>query len=230
MVTSHAHIQRAEVPIGIVLPSIESYRLLVHAIFGSPAVIETEFSYAAPLFRATPQLADQVRAARGALEKFDAYFDTCILDEEMRVKMAAAFRQRYLRANPRSEGSDVFLASGDVLQFRFEFAQPTQLDDVSYTLDVVELLPHDPVVLKALREGERIARGHLQGSLKLFLDHVANPRRRQDAEVREVMTGPRADDPIVLELMIDGALPGLFGHLLAPHVHAIDGALVMLQG
>jgi hypothetical protein len=34
----------------------------------------------------------------------------------------------------------------------------------------------------------------------------------------------------ILQLMTDGALPGLFGHLIAQVVHPIDGALVMLPG
>jgi hypothetical protein len=219
-----------EVPIGIVLPDLESYQRLVHAIARAPFVAETEFTYGAPIFKATPEITDAARKAGSALDKFDVYYDACILEEEMRVKMAAEFRKRYLKANPRSEGSDVFLASGDVLQFKFELAQPSLLADREQALQVAYSLPHDKSVMDQLVAGESVDRAHLQGRVKLFLDHIYNPRRRELPEVQEVMTGPRADDPLVVELMTNGALPGLFGHLLAKVVHPMFGALVMLPG
>lgn len=219
-----------EIPIGIVLPDLVGYQRLVHAIHEADFVAETEFSYGAPLFKATPDIEQRVRASVGALEKFDAYYELGVLDEEQRVKLAGAFRQRYLRANPRSEGSDVFLASGDVLQFAFELAQPNTLDDGGQALWVAQSLPHDKSVMDALSQGESIDRNHLRGRIKLFLDHVYNPRRRELPEVQEVMTGPREDNPVTVELMTNGALPGLFGHLLARVVHPLDGALVMLPG
>lgn len=218
------------VPIGIVLPDLGAYQRLVHAIADAPCVAETEFTYSAPLYKATPEIADALKDARTALEKFDVYFERGILDEEVRVKLAAAFRQRYLRAHPRSEGSDVFLASGEVLQFRFELHQPATIDGGSEALWVTESLPHDRDVMDALKQGDTVDRNHLRGNVKIFLDHVHNRRRREVPEVQEVMTGPRARDPVIIELMTDGAVPGLFGHLLAPLVHPLDGALVMLPG
>lgn len=219
-----------EVPIGIVLPDLATYQRLVHAIAEAPSVAEIELSYSAPLYKATPALTEALKGVRTALEKFDVYFEHGILDEETRVKLASAFRQRYLKAHPRSEGSDVFVASADVLQFRFELQQPATLEGSEEALWVAESLPHDREVLEAMKQGELVDRQHLRGKVKLFLDHVYNPRRRELPEVQEVMTGPRAKDPLVVELMTDGAVPGLFGHLLAPLVHPLDGALVMLPG
>lgn len=219
-----------EVPIGIVLPDLPAYQRLVHAIAGASYVAETEFTYSAPLYKATPEITDALRDARTALEKFDIYFERGILDEEVRVKLAGAFRQRYLRAHPRSEGSDVFVASADVLQFKFELHQPATMEGGSEALWVTESLPHDRDVMECLKQGETVERAHLRANVKLFLDHVHNPRRRDVPEVQEVMTGPRERDPVVIELMTNGALPGLFGHLLVPLVHPLDGALVMLPG
>lgn len=219
-----------EVPIGIVLPDLATYQRLVRAIAEAPYVAETEFSYSAPLYKATPAITEALKDARTALEKFDVYFERGILDEDTRVKLAAAFRQRYLRANPRSEGSDVFLASGDVLQFRFELHQPATLDGGDEALWVTESLPHDRTVLEAMKQGELVDRRHLRGNVKIFLDHVYNRRRRELPEVQEVLTGPRAHDPVIVELMTDGAVPGLFGHMLAPLVHPLEGALVILPG
>jgi hypothetical protein len=219
-----------EIPIGIVLPDLVSYQRLVHAAYNAPFVAECEFTYGAPLFKATDAIKQRVREARDALQKFDAYFELGILDEAQRTQLAAAFRQRYLKAHPRSEGSDVFLASGDVLQFTFELSQPNTLDDGGQALWVAQSLPHDKSVMDALSQGQSIDRNHLRGRVKMFLDHVYNPRRRELPDVQEVMTGPRERDPVVVELMTDGALPGLFGHLVAQLVHPIDGALVMLPG
>ncbi len=219
-----------EVPIGIVLPDLGAYQRLVHAISEAPYVAETEFTYGAPLYKATAGITCALKDARTALDKFDVYFEHGILDEETRVQLAAAFRQRYLRANPRSEGSDVFAASADVLQFRFELRQPAIIEGGSEALWVTESLPHDKDVMDALKQGDTVDRRHLRGNVKLFLDHVHNRRRRELPEVQEVMTGARARDPVVVELMTDGAVPGLFGHLLAPLVHPLEGALVMLPG
>ena len=219
-----------EIPIGIVLPDLVGYQGLVHALHEASFVAETEFTYGAPLYKATPEIEQRVRESRGALQKFDAYYELGILEEEQRVKLAQAFRQRYLRANPRSEGSDVFVASGDVLQFMFELSQPNTLDDGGQALWVAQSLPHDKEVMDALSKGETVARVHLRGRVRIFIDHIYNPRRRELPEVKEVMTGPREKYPLVVELMTNGALPGLFGHLLAQVVHPLDGALVMLPG
>lgn len=218
------------IPIGIVLPDLVSYQRLVHAIAEAPSIAETELSYCAPLYKATPAITEALKGVRTALEKFDVYFEHGILDESTRVKLASAFRQRYLTAHPRSEGSDVFAASGEVLQFRFQLQQPARLEGAEEALQVTASLPHDREVLEAMAKGEPVDRRHLQGDMKLFLDHVYNPRRRELPEVREVMTGPRAKDPVIIELLTDGAVPGLFGHLLAPLVHPLEGALVMLPG
>lgn len=219
-----------QIPIGIVLPGLQSYQKLVHAISEAPYVTETEFTFGAPLYKATEAISDGVRDSRTALEKFDVYFERGILDERQRVQLAQAFRLRYLRANPRSEGSDVFKASGDVLQFAFVFAQPATLEGGTLAVAGAASLPHDRGVMESLQRGDTVDRAHLKGTLKLFLDHVYNPRRRDLPAVQEVMTGPRKEEPVVVELMTDGAVPGLFGHLLAPLVHPLDGALVMLPG
>ncbi len=219
-----------QIPIGIVLPGLASYQDLVHALAAAPFVTETEFTFGTPLYKATELICQKLLETKTALEKFDVYFEQGILVEEQRVLLAQAFRQRYLRAHPRSEGSDVFKASGEVLQFSFLLNQPTVLEGSAEAIAVAESLPHDRAVMESLKKGQGIGRDHLKGTLKLFLDHVYNPRRRDLPEVQEVMTGPRKYEPVVVELMTNGALPGLFGHLLAPLVHPLEGALGMLPG
>lgn len=217
-------------PIGLVLPDLEAYRDLVHAIATAAFVTEVEFTYGAPLFKGNDAIVEGLKGAVSALDKFDVYFRHGILDEAARVKLAQGFRLRYLNRHPYSEGSDVFAASADVLQFRFRLMDPRQLDDGPRALVTARQQPHDGDVLSALEKDAPIDNAHLKGRVKLFLDHVYNPRRRKLPEVQAVMTGRRAKDPVIVELETSGALPGLFAHLLEPLVKGAGGALVWLPG
>lgn len=217
-------------PIGLVLPDLEAYRGLVRAIAEATFIAELEFTYGAPLFKGTPAIVEGLKQATSALEKFDVYFQHGILDEAARVKLAQGFRYRYLNRHPYSEGSDVFAASADVLQFRFRLMDPRQLDDGPRALAAARSEPHDTEVLNALEKDAPVDNAHLRGRIKLFLDHVYNPRRRKLPEVQEVLTGSRAADPVIVELETSGALPGMFAHLLSPLVDEVDGALVWLPG
>lgn len=218
------------VSLALVLPRLDAYAAFVHRIAACPAIAEVEFTYGAPLYKATPAIAAALPGARGALDKFDLYFSQGILEESLRVRLAAQFRRQYLTRHPGSEGSDVFAASADVLQFRFRLDDPRQLPEGRALLLRAAEHPHDARVLADWRRGRPIERPVLMARCKLFLDHVYNPRRRSCPEVQTVMTGSRTHDPVILELEVHGALPGLFWGVLEPHLDAVDGALAWLPG
>ena len=222
--------QTRELPLGIVLRDLEAYQQLVRLVTEDTRVVETEFTYSHPLFKATPEIVDGLKRNPTAIEKFDLYFEHGILNEEVRVDLAAQFRKRYLEKHPRSEGSDVYLASADVLQFRFGLSWPNDRDAADAILDEIEQHPHDSTVVSAVRKGAGVVPEHLRARFALFLDHVYNPRRREEQTVIDVMFGSRARNPVVVEMLCDGALPGYFVHVLEPLVDEVDGAIVWLPG
>ena len=223
-------ISKLAVTLGIVLPRLDSYRALIHSLTNHPEIAEVEFTYGAPLFKATPEIVDGLKKASGSLERFDVYFEHGLLHEPTRVRLAQRFRQRYLNRHPYSEGSDVFAASADVMQFRFRIDEPRHLQAPLRALAAIEHAPHDDTILAQIRAKEPIAREHLSGRVKLFLDHIYNPRRTALPQVKKVMTGSRTHSPVIVELEMDGALPGLFWHVLEPRVDEVDGAMVWLPG
>ena len=77
--------------LGLVLPLLSSYKRLVHAVSASPLVGMTDFAYGAPLYKGNPKIVADLATAESALDKFDAYFDHGVLDEEERVRLAHAF-------------------------------------------------------------------------------------------------------------------------------------------
>lgn len=218
------------VVIGIVLPDLLAVQKLVRAIAGMDIIDETEFTFGAPLYKGNDAIVEGLKSVNSAIEKFDVYFEHGILDEEERVRFAGAFRKKYLQKFPGSEGSDVFVASADVLQFRYQFGLPTSQKELQAFGDLVEKHPNDPRLLYALFEGKGVGREHLKGRVRIYLDHIYNPRRRKLQEVQDVMTGGRRKDPVVLELAVSGGVPGLHHELLEPLVDEVDGALVWLPG
>ena len=115
--------------LGLVLPQLSSYKRFVHGAAQSPLVVTTDFAYGAPLYKGNPKIVADLATAEGALDKFDAYFDNGILDEEQRVLFAHAFTKQYARKHPASERQDLFLASGDVLRFAIELKPPQAMAD-----------------------------------------------------------------------------------------------------
>lgn len=222
--------QTRELPLGIVLRDLEAYQQLVHLVTEDERVVETEFTYAAPLYKATREIKEALASGPTAIEKFDIYFEHGILDEKVRVQLAAAFRKRYLEKHPRSEGSDVYRASADVLQFKFGLSWPNDRDAAHEMLDIVEKHPHDSALVAAVRKGAGVASEHLRGRFALYLDHVYNTRRRDEPAVAEVMFGSRSRNPVVIEMYSDGAMPGYFLHVLEELVDEVDGAIVWLPG
>lgn len=216
--------------LGLVLPLLSSYKRLVHLTSQSSAVAMTDFAYGAPLYKGNEKIVADLATADGALDKFDAYFDHGILDEEQRVRFAHAFTKQYAKKHPGSERQDLFLASGDVLRFMIELKPPLSMSDPKAALEAIEDLPHDARVLSAIRSGQSVERDALRGDFKLFLDNIYNPRRYDDDEVRRVRADVKSDRPLVVELWTNGAIPGVFVHALGPLVDDVGGKIVLLPG
>ena len=215
---------------GLVLHRLEQYRDLVHALAESPIVVTTDCTYAAPIYKGSERIKLGLAKANGALDKFDVYFESALLDEVERVRFSRAFHQGYLKRYPASERQDLFLASGDVLKFAFELVPPSGLAEPGAALDAVARTPHDPAVLAKLQDGAPIDRAHLRADVKIFFDHVMNPRRREHPDIERAMDELGAEEPYILELVTDGALPGYIYYAVHPFVAQVGGRLVLLPG
>lgn len=215
---------------GVVLRDLESYRRLVHALATSSLVASTDFAYTAPIYKGNDKIVAGLAKANGSLEKFDIYFEHALADPGERVRFAKAFAAQYLRKFPASERQDLFLASGDVLKFTFELMTPLALDNPVAALTAIEHTPHDQVVLDALRSGGGVDRAHLRGDVKIFLDHILNPRRREVPQVQTAMMEIETDAPVIIELVTTGGMPGYLYYVVHPLVQALDGRLVLLPG
>ena len=213
---------------GLVLRGLEQYRDLVHQLHASPLVASSDFSYSAPIYKGSDDIKAGLAAASTALEKFDVYFSNAILDETERVRFARLFAQQYLRKYPASERSDLFLASAEVLKVGFELVPPFALEKPVNALEAIRVAPHDVTILDRLRGGEPIDRAHLRFEVRVFLDHVMNPRRREHAEVQSAMKELKTDLPYILEVVTDGAIPGYVYYALHPFVAQVGGRLVLL--
>lgn len=215
---------------GVVLRDLVQYRDLVLRIAHSPWVVMTDFVFGAPIFKGSDAIKSALATATSATDKFTAYATHAILDESERLRFARLFAQQYLRRSPASERSDVFLASGEVLKFTFEVALPGAHPEGAALAAGLEQTPHDAAALAALLRQEPVASAHLRAELKIFLDHVFNPRRHELPRVREAARALGVERPIVLELVTDGALPHYLERAVAPEVAAVGGRVVLLPG
>jgi hypothetical protein len=215
---------------GLVLRGLEQYRDLVHLLAASPLVATSDFTYSAPIYKGSDNIKAGLAAAGTALEKFDVYFSNALLDEVERVRFARLFAQNYLRKFPASERSDLFLASADVLKVAFELVPPSALTDPAGGINAAAAAPHDVQVVDKLRIGESIERAHLRFEVRVFLDHVMNPRRREHSEVQAAMRELKTDLPYVLEIVTNGAIPGYVFYAVHPFVSQVGGRLVLLPG
>lgn len=228
---NHARFEK-KLPLGIVLRDIDAMQHLVHVVSREPCVVAYEFTYRAPLFKCTPTIKDALPTTRGAIDKFDLYFKEAIAKEGVRAQLKQKFRQDYIRRFPASEASDLFLASGDVFGFSFDLRRPDLLEAADRDAAWVEMqrYPFDADVISTWKKEQTLDPMHLRGEVKLFLDQVENRRRRKLPAVKQVMTGSRSRDPVILEVMVSAGLPGYFIWALAPVVDEVDGALVWLPG
>ncbi|MEW5851389.1 MAG: hypothetical protein AB2A00_21550 [Myxococcota bacterium] len=216
--------------LGVVLDGVHSYARLVDALSRSPLVAGMEYTYGPPLYKGTPQIVEALKTANTALEKFDAYFRHGILNREAREELARLFRRQYLARFPRSEGQDVYLASGNVLGISFELLPPLRCPRPDAALRACRTFSHDDSVLAAAERGDQIDRALRAGQLKIFLEGVQNTRRMEIPAVAKLVEQKRMKEPCTFELAINGALPGLFVHAIEPIVTSLGGGLALLPG
>lgn len=228
--TASAEVRPAPVVFGVVLRDLEQYRALVHRIAASSAVAMTDFTFSGPVYKGNAAIKEGLQTASSAIEKFDVYATHALLDEMERVRFGRLFATQYLRRFPSSERSDVFLASGDLLVFSFELVPPSALSDGDEARAHVATTPHDAEVFEALCQGRSVESAHLRGTLKVFFDHVFNPRRHDLAVVKEARAQLGVDRPVVLELFTTGAVPFYLSWALQPLVEEVGGRLVLLPG
>lgn len=212
----------------VVLPNLDSYRQLVHLMCAHPQLDRCEFTFNTPLYKATPALASALQLGMAGIDKFDLYLEHAVLNEDVRISVAQKFRQQYAKRFPGSERSDLFLASGELLDFRCRFQIPSMIAEKTEACSRIQRFPHDPQILEAFKDGNSSAFPHTECQLKLFFDHIYNPRHQKRPEVQMAMQDLAVEEPIILELASSGALPGYFFYLLELSVGHLPGRLVWL--
>lgn len=228
--TARAGVRAPQMIFGVVLRELEQFRALVHHLAHSPLIAATEFTFAAPIFKGSDAIKQGLRDAQGGLQKFDVYFTHALLDEGERLRFARLFAAHYASRFPASERSDRFLASGEVLKFAFELLPPAATERAASIFQALAAAPHDAAVLEDLRAERPVEAAHLRGELKIFLDHVLNPRRHGLERVRQAARELGVSHPYVVELVTDGAVPRYFELALEPAVRHVDGRVVLLPG
>ncbi len=214
------------VSLGLVCRSLTQYAGLVHACAQESRITQTEFTYAAPIYKGNDAIKAGLAVAESALMKFDVYFASAIMDETARVGFAAQFRKLYLQRFKGSERTDLFLASGDVMKIALEFVQPTDAASIAAIVNH----PHDALVLAKIRKGDVVDRAHLRAEIKVFLDHALNPRRKDEAAVVRASEQLGTREPYVIEIVTSGALTGYLHHVIEPLAAGVGARLVLLSG
>lgn len=223
--------------LGLVYKNVADHRAVMQALSTSSSVSGVEFSVQAPLYKGSPQIVDALKGAQSLADKIDLYFKLAFVDEVERVRYARLFQQQYTRKHPRSERQDVFLASGDVFAFSCDLVPPMQLDVPREAFDAIAQGPHESGLLARLRGGDAPDRWHLKVQVRLFLDHVFNPRRHDLPDVvaaaQELGVSPGTlaeggEMPVVVEVSSSPSMPGYARYVLEPLVRAAGGRVVWL--
>ena len=215
--------------VGLVYRDLADHKAVMHALASSSSVQSVEFSVGAPLYKGSPQIVEALKAAESLKDKIDLYFDHALVDERERVRFARLFATQYLRKHPKSERQDVFVASGDVFAFSCDLVPPMQLPVPRAAFDAIADGPHDAALLARARAGEPIDRWQLKIQLKLFLDHILNPRRHDLPEVIAAATALQTTLPCVVEVSASPSIPGYARFVLEPLVEAAGGKVVWLS-
>lgn len=215
--------------VGLVYRDLDAHRRLLHALITDRAVDGVEFSVGAPLFKGSAAIKGALDAANGLAEKVDAYFVHGLVDEEARVAFARKFQQAYSARHPRSERQDIFQASGDVVVFAFDLAQPMSLPVPREAYDAIASGPHDPASLAQMRSGTGVPKDALRVTLRLFLDHALNPRRHLDREVQAACLDLDCPRPFVVEAQVSAPVAGYARWLLDRLARTVGGRAVWLD-
>lgn len=214
--------------VGLVYKDIRDHKQVLHALTSSKAVQSVEFSVQAPLYKGSPQIVEALKNANSLDDKIDVYFDHALANEEERVRFARLFGAAYVKKNPRSERQDVFLASGDVFAFSCDLLPPMSLDVPREAFDAIAAGPHEVGMLGRLRGGDTPERWHLKVQIRVFLDHILNPRRHDLHDVIEAAKALDTTLPCVMEVSASPSIPGYARYVLEPLVTAAGGKIVWL--
>ena len=215
--------------VGLVYRDLDAHRRLLHALITDRGVDSVEFSVGAPLFKGSAAIKAALDAANGLADKIDAYFHHGLIDEQARIAFGRKFQQAFSARYPRSERQDIFLASGDVVVFAFDLAQPMSLPVPRDALDAIAKGPHDPASLARLRSGTGVPKDALRVTLRLFLDHALNPRRHLDREVQGACLDMDCPRPFVIEAQASAQVAGYAQWLLDRLARTVGGRAVWLD-
>jgi hypothetical protein len=215
--------------VGLVYRDLDAHRRLLQALITDPGVDGVEFSVGAPLFKGSAAIKSALEAANGLADKIDAYFIHGLVDEQARVAFARKFQLAWSARHPRSERQDIFLASGDVVVFAFDLAQPMSLPVPREAYDAIASGPHDPASLAQMRSGTGIPKDALRVTLRLFLDHALNPRRHLDREVQGACLDLDCPRPFVVEAQVSAPVAGYARWLLDRLARTVGGRAVWLD-
>ncbi|MFH1809646.1 MAG: hypothetical protein ABIJ09_12945 [Pseudomonadota bacterium] len=228
-------------PFAILLRQPDQIPAVVDLLFDHPLVVSTEFGVGAPLFKATPELAQAHRTARSARERFHAYLRLGLLDEGVRVQVAARFAAQFRQRHGRGERRDIFLASGEIVRAAAQLRPLQDLDRDTRTIVVehIRAHPHDGDALE--RELGRVG-GPLDDAdpastdpqvyaleIKIFVDNIYNPNRRKDLAVVTALQAHPIDEPVVLECWAHPALAGYAGSLVEDMARTLQSLAVWLE-
>jgi len=199
------------------------------ALASAPAVAGVEFSVQAPLYKGSPQIIHALQSVESLADKIDLYHRLALNDEAERVRFARLFAQQFQRKNPRAERQEQFKKSGDVFGFSFDLVPPMHLEVPREAFDAIAAGPHEVAVLSRLRGGESPERWHLKVQIRVFLDHILNPRRHEEPQVKAGAAQLDVALPCVLEVSASPSIPGYARYVLEPLVTAAGGVVVWLE-
>lgn len=214
--------------LGLVYAELGDHGAVMQALTTSKLVSTVEFSVQAPLFKGSPQIVAALKGADSLADKIGIYFRLGLVDDVERVRFAQLFAAQHQRKNPRSERQDQFLKSGEVFAFSVDLVPPMQLDVPREAFDAIAAGPHEAALLARIRGGEPLERWHLKVQIRVFLDHVLNPRRHGLPDVKAAAEALRQPLPCVLEVSTSPSIPGYARWVLEPLVTAAGGRMVWL--
>ncbi|MBN2360800.1 MAG: hypothetical protein JXR83_15200 [Deltaproteobacteria bacterium] len=232
---------RRVVPLGVLVDGLAALPSVLDAFLDHPAISSSDLTIGAPLFKATPELAEAHKALRSARERFHAYLSLGVLNEPVRAQVAQRFVKTYRQRHGRVERRDVFLASADMCAATVNLRTLKALDPLVRREVIAEILrmPHDreAVERELVAAGESLPEGEVeppdltvyQMSLKIFVDQLSNPVRLKDPEVIRALDAMRCAEPVVIEFWAAPALPGYPFIVVRDVANAVGGMPVWME-
>lgn len=227
------------ISLGVLCDGIEVLPQLVEALLDHPCVATSDLGVMAPFYQGTPTLVEVHRATRPGRARLLAYLRHGVLDESTRCVIAGRFAADFRRRYGRAERRDLLVASADMLRVEVALKALAALDPAQRdrVLRSIAARPHD--VDTFAREQEPIAPrddGDGTGSelaagggeiyllaMKIFIDHVYNPRRQQHPAVQEALAAHPMQRPAIIELWAPPAIPGYADLVVKDIAPAVDG-------